>query len=82
MLATNGGSATVTCEAVEFPGSLHYWVLLGSETNQVAGIGKTLPLDQILFGDSGDRYQCIVQSPYGNIASDIVEIIGRLTLQL
>ena len=44
-------------------------------------VGKTLELDQILFAAAGDKYQCIVSTPYGNITSQLAEIIGESTLQ-
>ena len=82
MLATNGSSAVVTCEAEFFPDSLHYWVLVGDTMNETATTGKTLELDQILFVAAGDKYQCIATTLFGNIDSELVEIIGGLTVRV
>ena len=79
VLATNGSSATVTCEASFFPDSPHYWIITRNGVNETVAVGKTLELDQILFDAAGDRYQCIVETQYGDISSNLVEIIGRLT---
>ena len=68
------------CEAQFFQASPHYWILVGDKLKTVA-VGKTLELDQILFAAAGDKYQCIVSTPYGNITSQLAEIIGESTLQ-
>ena len=80
VLATNGSSAVLTCEAQYFIDSPHYWMLVGDK--MAVAVGKTLELDQILFAAVGDKYQCIVSTPYGNITSELAEIIGESTLQL
>lgn len=80
VLATNGSSASVTCEAQFFPDTPHYWILVGEEVNETVVVEKILDLDQISFVTAGNRYQCIVETPYGDIASNLVEIIGELAL--
>ena len=76
VLATNGSSATVTCEAVEFPDSAHHWTIVRDEANETVEFGKILELEQIQYSSAGDRYQCVVETPYQTITSDLVEIVG------
>ena len=48
--------------------------------NNTVMTGRVLELQQLVFGgaEQGARYQCNVQTQFGNIASDIVEVIGEM----
>lgn len=80
VLATNGSSGhTLTCLASSFPTNPYYWVLIGSNgsANTTVATGTDLELPEIQFSDGGSNYQCIVETQYGNISSDLVEIVGE-----
>lgn len=79
VLATNGSSdLSVTCLAPSFTGSAYYWNLVDDELNGTIATGPELEIELVLFADSGERYQCIVETQYGSISSGLVEIIGEI----
>ena len=47
--------------------------------NNSIATGGVLELQQVVFGgaEQGARYQCIVETQFGNIFSDIVEVVGE-----
>ena len=40
--------------------------------------GQVLEIELVVFEDRGDRYQCVLETQYGSISSDLVEIIGEI----
>ena len=80
ILATNGSSGhTLTCQASSFPTNPYYWVLIGSNgsASTTVATGSVLQLPEVRFEDGGSNYQCIVETQYGNISSDLVEVVGE-----
>ena len=81
VLATNGSSGhSVSCLAPSFTDHNYYWILVNAgngELNTAIATESVLELPQVVFEDGGARYQCIVETQFGNISSDIVEVVGE-----
>lgn len=80
VLATNGSSGhTLTCQASSFPTNPYYWVLIGinGSADTTVATGSVLQLPELQFEDGGSNYQCIVETQYGNISSDLIEVVGE-----
>ena len=77
VLATNGSSGyEVTCLAPSFVNNSNYWILIGAFNVTVAN-ETILQLPELGFEDAGANYQCVVETEFGNIFSDQVEILGQ-----
>lgn len=82
ILVSNGSTGlNVTCVAPSFIDSGYYWILVDDNLNTTVATGGVFELPQLLFSSAvqGARYQCIVETPYGDIFSDIVQVIGKKT---
>lgn len=80
VLATNGTSGlSITCTAPSFPDGDYYWILVDDDMNSTVATGGVLEFQQLVFegAEQGARYQCIVETLFGNIFSDIVEVVGE-----
>ena len=64
-----------------FSDDSHYWILIEDELNTTVATGGVFELPQVVFEgeDQGARYQCIVETQYGAIFSDIVKVVGEKT---
>lgn len=79
VLVVNGSSgAIVYCEAPSFSDSTYHWILVSDDFNTTVATGNVFELNEVVFGEvEGNRYQCIVETEYGNIFSELVEVIGK-----
>ena len=69
----------VTCVAPYFPDGDYHWILVDDDMNNTMVTGGVLELQQLVFegAEQGARYQCIVETQFGDIQSNIVEVVGK-----